>query len=665
VLAWALGALGYADASSENLGVSSGTLKSARRGTVIPRGWEDLVEIVLRLVSDEKRSEAREILQAGLRQWDEMVGRMHPAGELSLEERLYVPLTLAIPQVGIRLGALVALIAHSADQVEQWSWLLRPFDKTFFGKVVDELFHRRLEEPTTEAKRDLLEKTTGIHWRTFERWHSGQTPVPNVQNVVALGRMFGKGSEILLRIARLATVLGRDLRGWIGEAACDEWVIAVAEIGQRAARSLSLPAGVAAVLQSAHQALEGPHGDRVHANLRILFPREERECSRGELSARMAEVAAGDDAEKILDQPLARWAVLWTMISIEPWRSLNAGNTWVADLAQLSGLMDLACCIENMWGLRILFHSVAEGKLSLTRADGSSLDLPVSSAAQEAARCWLKKSLGFLGAADEPLIDPEITLVLREVFGSEAIAALTQPAAFQMGILTALNPALEAVLPEEIVLAIPRLCFARARRLAEAGDLHGALEWLGRLPKHRPAESGAEIGEWIAMLTAVTHAILDGVRLLRGALRANVDGLDRDFVVETLLGSAACAEITVERVLQVGRAPEGSPAWLDPLVAAVSLAMRIMLLRAELGRDDEGLGPEAVRQLVERLARCLEQQPTHGRGWAMIALWRALCGERDEEVQAKKQAEHFGAGDFFEREAERVDGDRGLSEDAG
>lgn len=86
-----------------------------------------------------------------------------------------------------------------------------------------------------------------------------------------------------------------------------------------------------------------------------------------------------------------------------------------------------------------------------------------------------------------------------------------------------------------------------------------------------------------------------------------------------------------------------------------------MLLRAELGRDDKGLGPEAVRQLVERLARCLEQQPTHGRGWAMIALWLALYGERDE----KKQAEHFGAGDFFEREAERIDDDRGLSEDAG
>jgi hypothetical protein len=422
---------------------------------------------------------------------------------------------------------------------------------------------------------------------------------------------------------------------------------------------------VTALLQSAHQALDGPHGDRVHASLRILLPREEKECSRDELSTRLAAAAAGGNAEEILDRPLARWAVLWTMSSIEPWRSLNAGNTWVADLAQLSGFMDLACCIENMWGLRILFHLVAEGKLSLTGADGSSLDLPVSSAAQEAARRWLKNSRGFLGAADEPLIDPEITLVLREVFGSEAVAAHMQPSAFQMGILTALNPALETVLPEEIVLAIPRLCFARARRLAEAGDLHGALEWLGRLPKHRPAESGAEIDEWIAMLTAVTHALLDGVRPLRCALRANADGLDREFGVETLLGSSRCAETIVERILLLSRAPEGSPAWLDPLVAAASLAIRSMLLRVELGRDDEGLGPEAVRQLVDRLKRCLEQQPTHGRGWAMIALWQALYGDRNEEAQAKKQAEHFGAGDFFDREAERVDDDRGLSEDAG
>ena len=167
------------------------------------------------------------------------------------------------------------------------------------------------------------------------------------------------------------------------------------------------------------------------------------------------------------------------------------------------------------------------------------------------------------------------------------------------------------------------------------------------------------------MLTAVTHAILDGVRPLRGALRANADGLDRDVVVETLLGCSRCAETIVERILQLGRAPEGSPAWLDPLVAAASLAIRSMLLRVELGCDDEGLGPEAVRQLIKRLMLCLEQQPTHGRGWAMIALWRTLYGERDEEAYAKKQADHFGAGDFFEREAERVDDDRGLSEDDG
>lgn len=301
--------------------------------------------------------------------------------------------------------------------------------------------------------------------------------------------MFGGRAKVLLRIARLAAVLGRDLRKWLGKAAFDEWAIAVAETGQSAARSLTSPVGVAALLQYAQQALEGPHGDRVHANLRILLPREVSECSRSELSAHMAEVAAGDDAEKILDQPLARWAGLWTLISIEPWRSLNADGTPAADLVRLSGAMDLAYCIENLWGLRILFHAVAEGKLSLTGADGSSLDPPISATAQEAARRWLKNSLGFLGAADEPLIDAEITFVLREVFGSEVAAAWMQPSAFQTGMLAVLDPALEAVLPDENILASPRLCLARARRLAEEGDLRGALEWLGRMPGLRPAGS--------------------------------------------------------------------------------------------------------------------------------------------------------------------------------
>jgi hypothetical protein len=667
VLAWALGALGYADASSMNLGVSSGTLKSARRGTVIARGWEDLVEIMLRLVRDapeEKRSEARAILHAGLRTWDEMVGRMHAADKLSLEERLHVPLTLAIPQVGIRLGALVALVARRADQIEQWSWLLRPFDKTFFGKVVDELFRHQLKEIKTDAKRTLLEDKTDIHWRTFERWRSGQTPVPNVQSVVALGRMFGGGTEVLLRIARLAAVLGSDLREWIGEAAFGEWALAVAETGQRAARSLSSTDGVTALLQYVHAALEGPHGDRVYANLRILLPREEKERSCDELSARLAEAAAGGDAEEILDRPLARWAVLWTTFSIEPWRSLNAGSTPAADLVRLSGAIDLAYCIENLWGLRVLFHMIAEGRPSLTRPDGSPLDLPISVAAQDTARHWLKNSLRFRCAADEPLIDAEITFVLREVFGSELVTAWMHPSALQTGMHAVLDPELETVLPDEIVLANPRLCCARARRLAEAGNLRGALESLGHLSKLRPA-LGVVSDELIAALAAVAHANFDHMLPLRGALRANADGLDRDFVVKVLFEGARTSEIIVDRILQLCRAPEGAPAWLHPLVAAVSLAIRIMLLRVELGRADEGLGWEAVRQLVERLARCLEQQPTHGRGWAVIALWLSLYGEREEAVQARKQAEHFGAGDFFEREAERVDDDRGLSEDAG
>lgn len=65
-----------------------------------------------------------------------------------------------------------------------------------------------------------------------------------------------------------------------------------------------------ALLQYAHQALEGPHGDRAHANFRVLLPCEESECSRDKLSARLAEAAASDDAEEILHRPLARWAVL-------------------------------------------------------------------------------------------------------------------------------------------------------------------------------------------------------------------------------------------------------------------------------------------------------------------------------------------------------------------
>jgi hypothetical protein len=77
------------------------------------------------------------------------------------------------------------------------------------------------------------------------------------------------------------------------------------------------------------------------------------------------------------------------------------------------------------------------------------------------------------------------------------------------------------------------------------------------------------------------------------------------------------------------------------------------------------MGPQAVDALVTRLRACLDQHPTHGRGWAVVMLWAARCDQVQVVSEAEKLATHYGAADFLEREMVRIEKDLGLTEDAG
>jgi hypothetical protein len=94
----------------------------------------------------------------------------------------------------------------------------------FFGKIVDVLFRYRRDDLTTnEDRKAALEKDEHPHWRTVERWFSGDVDVPNAVRLEALGGMLGDRAEMMLRAARLACVLRRSLREWIGEDSAAEW----------------------------------------------------------------------------------------------------------------------------------------------------------------------------------------------------------------------------------------------------------------------------------------------------------------------------------------------------------------------------------------------------------------------------------------------------------
>jgi hypothetical protein len=97
----------------------------------------------------------------------------------------------------------------------------------------------------------------------------------------------------------------------------------------------------------------------------------------------------------------------------------------------------------------------------------------------------------------------------------------------------------------------------------------------------------------------------------------------------------------------IGQAPHASHAQVATLVAATPVAMRLRCLPDELPSEEYGSGWPSVEALVGDLRACLELNPTHGRGWAVVGCWNELCGEESVGDEAKKKATHFGAAGFL------------------
>ncbi len=100
------------------------------------------------------------------------------------------------------------------------------------------------------------------------------------------------------------------------------------------------------------------------------------------------------------------------------------------------------------------------------------------------------------------------------------------------------------------------------------------------------------------------------------------------------------------------------------LVAAAPVAIRLAILRREIGVEHEGYSFPQIVPLMDRLAECLQQQRTHGQAWAIHALWLELW-QMNEAAEAEKNAFHYGAAEFIKHEARRIRDDLGLTEDAG
>lgn len=633
----------------------------------ILRSWDDLLTGALGILRAAPDEHLRGEFRARLRKWDQEVGELPPLVDLSLPERIHALLVRSIPAAGIRLGAIAALAALRTDTpLDDWLWLVEPLDDHFFGNVVNALFrHLRHDLTTNEQRKEALEKNAGIHWRTVERWLSGDVDVPNAAPLEALGGMLGDGAEAMLRAARLACVLRRSLREWIGDSSAAEWAGAVADVGRAAARALFDPAELAMLLRLLQAELDGPRGDDVLAGLYPAPPSEVQAWSRRELCERLVSEASDLAAGSTVERPIARWVIFLTLVYPHPLFSARVCNGMLG----LLPVTDIFRHTTSDWAIRSLIKGIATGgTLPISYTDGSCVERPISDRAREIARRWGATSLCFRRAKDESLGDHEVFGMLLEVLGPGVFSGLDQrPNATDLilgSIDRLIDPEAAAALPDDVVARSYPLCLSRARALAERGDSSGAFDWVERARLADPM-TPFETDDLLAALSAIAHQVLDEHRDVRQGLQDFPEGNDSALLRAALHDCIQLVERIVTAILEIGDAPEGSSALLTTLVAAIPVAIRLASLREELSNEDEDFARRPVEELMGRLRACLDRHPTHGRGRAVVVLWAAYCRQVDVMREAEKLATYYGAAAFLERELERIEVDLDLTEDAG
>jgi hypothetical protein len=226
-----------------------------------------------------------------------------------------------------------------------------------------------------------------------------------------------------------------------------------------------------------------------------------------------------------------------------------------------------------------------------------------------------------------------------------------------------IDPARVTDLPDEIVARSCSLCLSRARALAERGDGPGASDWVERARLVGPM-TPFQTEDLLSTLSAIAHTVLDDHRCVRQGLKSCPEHADAALLRDALHDCVRLVGDIVEMILEINQPPDASSALITALVAAIPVAIRLVTPREELSREDGDVGRRAVEALVSRLRACLKQYPTHGRSWAVVALWAAYSRQA-RATREEKLATHYGSVGFLERELERIEVDRSLTEDAG
>lgn len=672
ILAWLVQALGLETGRSRGPRLSSGTLKGARLGKIIARSWHVLVSEVIALLGLPPVTPA--LWPDLLRRWDAAVSAMR-APALDPRDALLPILRMAFPRIGVRLGALTALAcsASGASQ-DRWEWLCDPLDPHLPRRVLEGLL--TVYRPKWRTWEQRYEGLAGaVDQRTIEKWNAGAILGPKVIAKIAAAvhpKVVGP-----LRWARAAMVLRRDLEETVGATAVASWREAVRQVGISTLAALTDPSAVSRVAEFWTEEIAQSTTPEVSVVLESV--------------ARMAgvESRADDTAPWLQRAAAARYggtspkkaeihAVLLLTILQPHVRLLSATlEHGGSQSAHALASADLGRWLAGEWELLALLRHLARGEpIQRQQGSGPTTTCPIPDEVREAAKFKLEDAARFIQVrtdlARSNEADTTVCSFLLDGNADEVRAAFS---ALMVELpLAVIDRGMERSMSEEDLRVLPAFALARVKRLAEAGDVPGALSILQTLDFTRQLPDTQSRRDLAGALIALAHNHLDALyeharewRTLRAALVEDPDASALGAELTRLAASIGSVCAGLDR-LCVGATqcltPSSPAGWpIEALVMSFPYLLRRDRLLATL--DCGGGRAQSAHVVAEMLVAHTQKTPNDGEVAAMLAVSRRLGGPVDVPPDIDKRCEHLGTAALRDRWCARLERDLALTMDAG
>ncbi len=673
IMAWLVQALGLDTAPSRNRRLSSGTLKGARLGKIIARSWRDLVKEVTALLGLPQV--AHELWPTLLRRWDATVSAMH-APELDPGDALLPVLRMAVPRIGIRLGALAALACSaSGASKDRWEWLCDPLDPHLPRRVLEGLLSVHRPEWRTWEQR--YEKLRGaVDQRTIESWNAGAILGPKV--IAKIAAAVHPRVAAPLRWARAAMVLRRDLEESVDAAAVDSWRDAVRQVASSTLATLMDPMAVSRVAELWTEEIAHASGPEVTVLLANLAQMAGVETRADDTAPWLERAAAAKFSDRSPRRAETHAVLLLTILQPHARLVSAAIGRDNSQNAEALASADLGRWLMGEWELLSMLRRLARGKPIALQLDGRLRTTgPVPDEVRDAATMELERAARFVQSREDVARSDEAeSTVFSFLFDGNGDAYRAARSASMLEFpLAVIDRGVERSMSEEDVRAIPELACARARRLAEGGDVIAAMAMLESVGVHDHLPDRSARRDLSRALIAVAHAQLDqhyeSVREWLEVRASFIVGDDALAIGDALMALAdqivsalsALSSLHDSAAFMLALPGVAEPP-IDSFVMSFPFALRCEGVFRALDREST-LRPDS-RTSAAVLASWAEKNPNDGEVAALLAVWARFNGSSPAtQAKADKGCEHLGTAPLRDQWINRLKRDLSLMMNAG